>query len=149
MLFWKFWGCLTLAIKIFCTKISCLSACKNQLSKFVILGILGMPGHTHLKWGINLKKHSTFIRLPPSKVIISSCRKLLCLPTGKKSTSSPMLLWRYCKDRQTYFGYFGHALVLGTLVTFNQNDSITLQKTSIFICMQKIRCYILPYDVTF
>ena len=27
----------------------------------------------------------------------------------QKSTSSPMLLWRYCIDMQTYFGYFGHA----------------------------------------
>ena len=43
------------------------------------------------------------------KVILSSCINLLGLSTGKKSTSSPMLLWRYCKNMQTYFGYFGHA----------------------------------------
>ena len=37
-------------------------------------------------------------------------RKPSCLFAGKKSTSSPMLYWRYCKDMQTsYFGYFGHA----------------------------------------
>ena len=31
-----------------------------------------------------------------------------CRP--KKTTLSPMLYWRYCKDMQTsYFGYFGHA----------------------------------------
>ena len=45
-----------------------------------------------------------------AKVILSTCRKPLCLFAGKKSTSSPMLYWRYCKDMQTsYFGYFGHA----------------------------------------
>ena len=28
----------------------------------------------------------------------------------QKTTSSPMLYWKYCKDMQTsYFGYFGHA----------------------------------------
>ena len=44
------------------------------------------------------------------KVILSTCRKASCLFPGKKSTSSPMLYWRYCKDMQTsYFGYFGHA----------------------------------------
>ena len=42
-------------------------------------------------------------------VILLSCRKLLCLSAGKKSTSSTILLCRYCKDMQTYFGYFGHA----------------------------------------
>ena len=54
------------------------------------------------------------------KVILSTCRKLLCLSAGKKSTSSPMLFWIYCKDMQTtYFGYFQHACFLHT-----QNDSI-------------------------
>ena len=43
------------------------------------------------------------------KVILPSCRKHLCLSGGKNLTSSTMLLWRYCKDMQTYFGYFGHA----------------------------------------
>ena len=28
---------------------------------------------------------------------------------GKEWTSSPMLLWRYCKGMKTYFGCFGHA----------------------------------------
>ena len=32
------------------------------------------------------------------------------LSAGKKSTSSHMFFWRYCKDMQNaYFGYFGHA----------------------------------------
>ena len=43
-------------------------------------------------------------------MILSTCRKPLCLFAGKKSTSSPMLYWRYCKDMQTsYFAYFSHA----------------------------------------
>ena len=48
-----------------------------------------------------------WVRTP--KVILSSCRKPLYLSADKNSTSCPMLLWRYCKDMQTYFGYFGHA----------------------------------------
>ena len=40
-------------------------------------------------------------------MILSTCRKTLCLFAGKKSTSSPMLFWKHCKDMQTYFGYFG------------------------------------------
>ena len=42
-------------------------------------------------------------------MILSTCRKPFCLFGGKKSTSSLMLSWRYCKDMQIYFGYFGHA----------------------------------------
>ena len=57
-----------------------------------------------------------------------------------------MLLWRYCKDMHTSFGYFGHALVLDTVITLTQNDSITLQKTSMFICMQKNKLHnLLPF----
>ena len=43
------------------------------------------------------------------KVILPSYRKHLCLSVGKTSTSSPILLWGYCKNIQIYFGYFGHA----------------------------------------
>ena len=53
--------------------------------KPVVLGTLGMFGYVYPKW------------------------KLSCLSAGKKSTPSFMLLRRYCKDMQTYFGYFGHA----------------------------------------
>ena len=41
--------------------------------------------------------------------MLLSCRKLLCLSADKKSSSSTIPLRRYCKDMQTYFGYFGHA----------------------------------------
>ena len=48
-------------------------------------------------------------KLNKLKVNLSICRKPLCLLAGKKSASSPMLYWRYCKDMQTsYFGYFGN-----------------------------------------
>ena len=86
------------------------------------------------------------VQLCTPKVILSSCRKLLS--TDKQSTSSLMLLWRYCKDMHTSFGYFGHALVLDTVITLTQNDSITLQKTSMFICMQKNKLHnLLPFYV--
>ena len=42
-------------------------------------------------------------------MILPSRRKHLCLSAGKNSTLSPILLWKYCKDMQTYFGYSGHA----------------------------------------
>ena len=43
-------------------------------------------------------------------MILSTCRKPLCLFAGKNSSSPPILFWRYCKDMQTsYFEYFGHA----------------------------------------
>ena len=60
--------------------------------KLIVLSTVGMPG----------KK--------TPKMILSSCKKPLCLFAGKISTSSPMLYLRYCKDMQTsYFGYFEHA----------------------------------------
>ena len=44
-----------------------------------------------------------------TKVIVSTCRKLLCLSACKKSTSYPTFFSGYCKDMQTsYFGFFGH-----------------------------------------
>ena len=43
------------------------------------------------------------------RVIPSSCQKLSRLSAGKKSNLLSMLFWRYCKNIQTYFGYFGHA----------------------------------------
>ena len=49
-------------------------------------------------------------RLGTLKLLQSSCRKLLRLSAGKKSTSSPRLFWRYCKAMQfSHFGYFVHA----------------------------------------
>ena len=61
---------------------------------------------------------SVWLRKP--KVILSFCRKRLCLSAGKKPASFPMLLWRYCKDMQTYFGYFGHAwLHSPKMIVFN------------------------------
>ena len=47
-------------------------------------------------------------------MILPSCRKSLCLSGGKSST------WRYCKDMQTYFGYFGHTwLHSAKMMVFN------------------------------
>ena len=43
------------------------------------------------------------------KVVLSPCRKHLCLSTSKKSTLPPMFFWRYHKDMQTYYGLMGHA----------------------------------------
>ena len=122
-----------------CSNLSCLSTCKKSTEQTCYFRYLGMPGHTHLKWCINLKKPSTFISWQKINFILdvfleilqrycklvvfgtlglsgyaypkSFSRKRLCLSGGKKSTSSPMLLWEHSKDMQTYFGYFGHALL--------------------------------------
>ena len=50
-----------------------------------------------------------YVWLCTPKVILSIFRKYLCLSSGKISISKHMLFWRWCKDMQMYFGYFGHA----------------------------------------
>ena len=67
-----------------------------------------------------------------SKVIQWTCRKLSCLSASKKSTSSPMFIWRYYKDMQTYFGYFGHAWLCKPKVI------ISPCRYLVFICTPKI-----------
>ena len=63
-------------------------------SKLVILGNLGMPGHT-------------------SKMIIAIWRNLWPLSVGKSSSSSFTFSLRYSKDNVNFFGgYFGHAWLL-------------------------------------
>ena len=107
-------------------------------SRLVILGNLGMPGHTCKMivsiWRIfdvylQAKNFSRFPRdiskilqtcyfgyfgqvwLHTSK-ILSPCRKLSYLSAGKRTTSTPQFSRRYCKDMQTsYFGYFGHVWI--------------------------------------
>ena len=55
----------------------------------------------------NCLDKSCWLQIP--KTMLSSCRKLLYLSAGQTSTSLLMILWRYCKELKTYFGYFGHA----------------------------------------
>ena len=52
--------------------------------KLVILGTLGMPGYAHPKRYYQLLENFYVY--------------LQCLSVCKKSTSSPMFFWRYCKD---------------------------------------------------
>ena len=104
-----------------------LRYCKLWL--FWILATLSMPSYTNLK------------------VILSTHRKLLCLSTQNKSTSFPIIFWRYCKDMQTsYFGYFEHACLCKlkmivptcrTLRCLPACQKQTLPFTSL------LRCYIL------
>ena len=48
--------------------------------------------------------------LHTSRLILSTCKKLLMFISCKKCTSFPMFYWRYWKDMQTsYFGYIRHA----------------------------------------
>ena len=59
--------------------------------KLVVLDTLGMSGYAYPKWYYHLVE-DFYVYLQ-----------------AKKSTSFPMLLWRYWKVMQTCFGYFGHA----------------------------------------
>ena len=160
-----------------CSNLSCLSTCKKSTEQTCYFRYLGMPGHTHLKWCINLKKPSTFISWqkinfilnvfleilqrycklvvfgtlglasyahPKCIKILSSCRKLSGLYAGKKSTSSPMLLWRYCKDMQTYFGYFGHAWLHSPNVIVSPCRRLQCVSTC-----KKLNHSLLSYNITF
>ena len=118
--------------KITCITHFFLKILRNSI--LVILGNLGMPVYTNLKWQHQFEE--TFVVYLPAKIqihpsrfprdiakilqtycfgyfghawlltpkkILSSCRKILCLPAGKKSTTSPMVFWRYCKNMQNLF----------------------------------------------
>ena len=61
-------------------------------SKLVILGNLGMPGHTHLKYSINLRKHLTSIFRQRINFILHNFLELFFI----------------AKILKTRFGYFGH-----------------------------------------
>ena len=69
-----------------------------------------------------------------SDTVLSTCKKPSSLFASK---TSPPCFWRYAKICK---------LILGTLgmpgCTQTQNDSINLQKTSMFICMPKLNSII-------
>ena len=97
-------------------------------SKLVILGNLGMPGHTHLNNSINLKKPLTFIFRPKINFITPSFLEIL---------------QRYANF---YFGYFQHAW----LNTPNMIVS-TCRRLQCLICMPKMNFIILfffSWDIT-
>ena len=69
-----------------------------------------------------------------TKENLSTCRKRLCLFSGKKANSSPMFFWRYCRDMQTsFFGYFGQTCL----------QTRNLPKTLMYFCRPKIK-FIIP-----
>ena len=68
----------------------------QRYCKLVVLGTLDMPGYAHPKW------------------YYQSVEKFCVYLQAKISSSWLMPFWRYCKDMQTYFGYFGHAWLYTT-----------------------------------
>ena len=64
--------------------------------KLVVLGTLGMRGYAHLKWYY--------------KFVENICVYL----QSENQFSHPMLFWTYCKNIQTYFGYFRHTCLFTT-----------------------------------
>ena len=72
-----------------------------------------------------------------SKVLKLTCRKLWCLSTCKKWTSSLTSFQRYCKDikKNCYFVILSN---LGMACDIHLNDSINLRKSLTFICRHKI-----------
>ena len=101
-------------------------------NKHFILGNLGVPGHTHLKGQYHFEEtfdnyqqeKISFIFHIFLKILERYCKFVfsgtLNMPgfahprwyyqfvEGRKSNTHPMIFWRYCKDTQIYFGYFGH-----------------------------------------
>ena len=70
--------------------------------KLIIVCILGMPGHRHLKWQYQFEE--TFdiylqVFIPGNahpKWYYHIAENLCVYLKAKKSTSSPMLFWKYC-----------------------------------------------------
>ena len=80
------------------------------------------------------------------KVIHSTCRKLLRLSAGEKSTSFPSFFRRYCKDMQTfYFGYFEHAW----LPKLKMIVSPCRKLQCLSACHKYISSFISSWDITF
>ena len=115
-----------------------------------------MPGHTHPKWyqleeifNIDIAQilqtcyfgYFGNAWLNTLKVMLSTCRKLLCLSAGSKSTSSSTFFWRYCKDMQTsYFGHFGHAWLCTPTVILSTLQQLSL-KLFWFLCYYSEQVY--------
>ena len=84
-------------------------------SKLVILGNLGMPGHTHLKWWYQFEEiFDVYLK-------------------AKNQVHSSRLPWDIARILQIcYFGYFGNAWPSPI-----KNHSTNLWETFMLICMQK------------
>ena len=81
------------------------------------------------------------------KTLKSTCGKLSCLSTGKKSTS--FIAHVFLEILQRYVNFLFWELC-ACLVTHTQNGSIKLWKTSMFICMPKEFQHSIPsQDITF
>ena len=93
LLLWELWECLTIPIKIIALiyrKTSCIYALKGSTS-------LLTPFLRYCKEIENLLFWLLWACLAMIK-ILSTCRKLSRLSAGKKTTSSPMLFWRFAKS---------------------------------------------------
>ena len=93
--------------------------------KFVSLGTLSMPGYAHQKWYYQLVEN------------------IRAYQQAKKSTSFSLFFWTYCKDMQTYFGYFGYACLPTPkmIVSIFKHFNVYLHAASSFTFF--LRCYIL------
>ena len=93
-------------------------------SKLVILGNLGMPDHTHLKWNSNLKKPLMFICRQKIKFILHIFLEILqgyCILVVLGTLGMP----GYTNPKWYY-------------QIVDQSDTINLQKIFVFFCGQKI-----------
>ena len=57
----------------------------------------------------SLRYYKDIVNLLFCKVILLTSTKRSSSFAGKKSTPPAMFFWRYCKNIQTYLGYFWHA----------------------------------------
>ena len=89
LLFWELSECCTITIK-----------------KYQYQFLASFHAYLHVK---NQLHHSLLTQHIPKKQ--QNAFVFIC---WQKINFIPMLLWRYCKDMQTYFGYFGHAWLQST-----------------------------------
>ena len=146
-------------------------------SKFVILGNLGMPGHTKLKWKYQFEENFDFYLLAKVQlylhifleVLLSYCRIVALGTFGMLYYAGPK--WYFLSVKNFVFIYkekiniIPHAfleilqryanflfwVIWAYLVTHTQNDTINLQKRSLFYlhARNKLHHLLLAWDVTF
>ena len=108
LLFWVIWACLAQITQLIASKFEeafdIYLQAKNQLYSSHFPSDIGKILQNLLFWVpwacLATHTQSDTIHLQQKTFLFKD----------KKRTSSPMLVWIYCKDIQTfYFGYFGHA----------------------------------------
>ena len=110
-------------LKLICEKLWCLFACKKSISSLTFISISNFQACYFGNYGNFWQS--------PSKIVVSICRRLSCLPAYKKLTSLRIsFLIRYCKEMVN--------LLFCVTWAYLENANINSKKILMFICRQKI-----------